>query len=103
MKTGVAILMTVVTAAVPMLASSDAYAQSCGQLWYQRNSIYKAAGYCFKTPRAIRTFGNAGCAYDSEYSLPLSYNQRARINRIVQLERDLGPPDSAFRRDALGC
>jgi len=60
------------------------------QLWYQRNSIYKAAGYCFKTARAIRTFGNAGCMYDSEYSLPLSYNQRATINRIVQAERDLG-------------
>ncbi|HRY02252.1 MAG TPA: YARHG domain-containing protein, partial [Beijerinckiaceae bacterium] len=26
-----------------------AYAQSCGELWYERNAIYKDAGYCFKT------------------------------------------------------
>ena len=90
MKTSAFVLSAVVLAAVPMLASSDAYAQSCGQLWYQRNSIYKAAGYCFKTARAIQTFGNGGCQYDSEYSLPLSYNQRAAINRIVALEREYG-------------
>jgi len=56
---------------IPILAVSDAQAQSCGELWYRRNSIYRGAGYCFKTARAIRAFGNAGCSYDSEYSLPL--------------------------------
>ncbi len=38
---------------------STADAQSCYDLWVQRNSVYKEAGYCFKTPRAIRYFGNA--------------------------------------------
>jgi len=36
----------------------------CDQLWFGRNSIFKVAGYCFKTPRAIAAFGNAGCLSD---------------------------------------
>jgi YARHG domain len=28
-----------------------------------RNWIYKENGYCFKTPKAIKAFGNAGCLY----------------------------------------
>jgi len=32
-------------------------AESCDQLWYQRNAIFKAAGYCFRLPHAIQTFG----------------------------------------------
>jgi hypothetical protein len=79
-------LVGLLTALAPTLA----YAQSCDQLWYERNSIYKEAGYCFKTPRAISTFGNAGCMYDSEGALPLSPDQRARIAWIVRMERDLG-------------
>lgn len=84
------ILLSVMAGAAPLFAASDAQAQSCGELWYQRNSIYKAAGYCFKTARAIRTFGNAGCGYDSEYALPLSPDQRGTIARIVRAERELG-------------
>ena len=76
--------------ALPLLVVSEAQAQSCGQLWYQRNSIYKEAGYCFRTPRAIRAFGNAGCSYDSEYDVPLSPRQRQRVNDIKAMERDLG-------------
>lgn len=83
--------------AVPTLAIPDASAQgyggySCADLWYQRNAIYKAAGYCFKTARAISAFGNAGCRYDSEYGLPLSARQRAAINAIVRAERYKGCP-----------
>lgn len=33
---------------------------SCGDLWYARNAIYARNGYCFKTDRAIATFGR-GC------------------------------------------
>jgi hypothetical protein len=71
-------------------AVSLAYAQSCQELWYERNSYYKDAGYCFKTARAIRAFGNAGCQYDNERALPLSASVRARINQIVRVERALG-------------
>jgi hypothetical protein len=83
--------VTIALAATTLGAAlSLAYAQSCDQLWYERNSYYKDAGYCFKTARAIRTFGNAGCQYDNERGLPLSGNVRARINQIVRQERALG-------------
>jgi hypothetical protein len=42
--------LSLVIGAVPILAW-EAQAQSCGELWYRRNSIYKQAGYCFKTAR----------------------------------------------------
>jgi uncharacterized protein DUF4424/YARHG domain-containing protein len=59
---------------------------SCSSLWFQRNSIFKAAGYCFKTPRGIAAFGNAGCRYDDELSLPLSDKQRADVRALRVLE-----------------
>lgn len=50
--------MMVVAAAGP--AAAQSYRRmSCGELWYARNAIYADAGYCFKTRRAIRTFGRA--------------------------------------------
>ena len=67
-----------------------AHAQSCGDLWYERNAIYKDAGYCFNTPRGIRTFGNAGCQYDNVNDVPLSANSRARVAEIVRMERMYG-------------
>ena len=63
---------------------------TCQRLWVERNSIYKRAGYCFKTARARSYFGNAGCLYDSEAEVPLGSGQRARIARISRLERQLG-------------
>lgn len=72
-------------------AATPALAQGiCQSLWVERNSIYKDAGYCFKTQRAIRYFGNAGCEYDVEAALPLSYSQRARIGQILAEERANG-------------
>ena len=85
-------LALLILAVAPVLSIADAQAQSCGELWHQRNSIYKAAGYCFRTPRAIQTFGNAGCSYDSEYDVPLSARQRAIVASIREQERDLGCP-----------
>jgi YARHG domain len=77
---------------ITLASTGLAHAQSCDDLWYERNAIYKRAGYCFKTPRAISTFGNAGCMYDSEYALPLSQRQRNRIAWIVRMERESGCP-----------
>ncbi len=68
-------------------ARKDIVSLNCDQLWYQRNAITKAAGYCFRTPRAIRVFGNAGCKYDSASDLPLSDRDRQSINSIQQVER----------------
>lgn len=74
------------------MAVTAAKAQSdvCAQLWVERNAIYKAYGYCFKTRRAISYFGNAGCAYDREGDIPLAREDRARIARIVADERAYG-------------
>ena len=83
--------LSLVVGAVPILAS-EAQAQSCSELWYRRNSIYKQAGYCFKTARAIQAFGNAGCSYDSESDVPLSARQRGIVAAIREQERDLGCP-----------
>jgi hypothetical protein len=68
-------------------------AQSCGQLWVERNSYYKNHGYCFKTAKAIGHFGNAGCRYNSEAAVPLSSRERARIAEITRLERRNGCND----------
>ncbi|MEA2903118.1 MAG: hypothetical protein QOG83_3199 [Alphaproteobacteria bacterium] len=71
-------------------AVSMASAQSCDELWVERNSYYKQAGYCFKTARAIGYFGNGGCYVNSESAMRFSPDVRARINQIVRLERQFG-------------
>ena len=67
-----------------------ALADSCDGLSYQRNSIYKEAGYCFKTARQINVFGNAGCQYDDQADVPLSVRQRGLVAEIVREERMMG-------------
>ncbi|WP_371741433.1 YARHG domain-containing protein [Bradyrhizobium sediminis] len=69
---------------------SAASAQSCQELWVERNSYYKEAGYCFKTSRAISYFGNGGCIYDIEAQVPLPREIRARIAEITRIERRMG-------------
>ncbi len=79
--------------AVASIIAVPASAQStCEQLWYSRNAIFKEAGYCFKTARAIRTFGNAGCQYDEQGDVPLSHRQRGDIDEIQRAERALRGP-----------
>jgi hypothetical protein len=73
------------------LSAPGANAQeSCDSLWYARNSIYKDAGYCFKTSRGIREFGNAGCAYDDVNDVPLSSRDTREVQRIVRMEKRMG-------------
>jgi hypothetical protein len=72
---------------------APSYAASCQRLWVERNAYYRRAGYCFKTPRAISYFGNAGCRYDDENSVPLSAAVRQRIAEIVAQERIQGCSD----------
>lgn len=54
----------------------------CDELWGERNAVYKDAGYCFKTERAIRAFGNADCRYDDIRDVPLSARDRAKVREI---------------------
>ena len=81
MLTGLTALasFSMMPATVPARAGDiqgDAY--SCEELWVMRNQIFKNAGYCFKTEKAITYFGNGGCAYDNQDDIPLS-----DIDRIV--------------------
>jgi hypothetical protein len=72
------------------LAAAPAYAQTCQQLWVQRNQYYKNHGYCFKTQRAIEYFGNGGCYINDENAVPLTSAERASIAQIGQQERAMG-------------
>lgn len=73
--------LAMTTAPRPVLA------QSCDDLWFARNEIYKAQGYCFRTRRGIEAFGNAGCVYDDVADVPLSASQRRVIAEIARDER----------------
>ena len=80
----------VFTALLPTTVSAgdvqgDAY--DCGELYVMRNQIYRDAGYCFKTAKAIKQFGNAGCQYDDLGDVPLSSNQRSIIKDIKKSEK----------------
>jgi hypothetical protein len=85
-----AALTTLLAAASVATTVSVSHAQTCQELWVERNQYYKEAGYCFRTPRAIRYFGNAGCRYDDEGAVPLPRGVRNRIAVIAQTERHLG-------------
>ena len=83
---------TIAALALPLLLSSfgAARADECSKLWFSRNQVYKAAGYCFKTGRSIATFGNAGCQYDDMRDVPLSERDRIAVGRYVRQEAALG-------------
>jgi hypothetical protein len=72
---------------------AQSYAASCDALWVERNSYYKAAGYCFATQRAINYFGNAGCRITDQNRVPLSRATQNRIAAIVRQESNQGCSD----------
>ncbi len=86
MKKSLAIML-LIGATVVVTRPESAAAQSCYDLWYQRNAIFHAYGYCFRTSLGRRVFGNAGC-YTSNPRL--SAADRRRVNRILSRERRLG-------------
>ena len=59
----------------------------CDQLWLGRNSVFKEAGYCFKTPRAIGVFGNAGCQFDDINAVVLSPENQRFVESMQLAER----------------
>lgn len=66
--------------------AQDAAYMSCGALWYARNEIYARRGYCFKTERAISTFGT-GCF--PPYGR-LSGWEKGRVDELQYWERRKG-------------
>ncbi len=90
MRIALATVALSIAIATGIVSAGSASAQTCDQLWYERNSVFKGAGYCFKTPRAISAFGNAGCMYDVEGALPLSPDQRERVAYLIRMEQEYG-------------
>lgn len=81
---------TAIATLIVLLGTVPSMAQSCDEFWYQRNMIYKEAGYCFKTAAAIKNFGNAGCKFDDQADVPLSARDRAEIANIKKMEKAKG-------------
>ena len=69
---------------------SDLMQIRCQPLWEVRNWIYKERGYCFRTPKAIEAFGNAGCRYDDVAQVPLNEIERANMKAIKSVEAKKG-------------
>lgn len=69
------------------LPTTNALADSCYDLWYQRNLIYAENGYCFKTDLARRTFSDSSCRTDHPQFSP---REQRRINQIKAEERERG-------------
>ena len=86
----VSVVAALIAMASPASAqySGDISGLSCNALWQARNQIYKDAGYCFKTARAIRAFGNRGCRYNNEAAVPLSAQDHRDIAMFQQVERE---------------
>ena len=82
----------VVALVLPLLLSSQgaARADACSEMWFRRNQIYKDAGFCFKTARAIAAFGNAGCQYDEIRDVPLSQRDLVAVGRLAREEAGMG-------------
>ena len=91
--THVALAAALVASTVASAVAQDYRGWSCRDLWVERNQIFKDAGYCFNTQRAVRYFGNAGCMYDRQADVPLSASQRRIIAEIVRVERFTGCTD----------
>jgi hypothetical protein len=89
-RAGVIAALAAATAVPALAQSGDISSLSCDRLWYERNRIYKDAGYCFHTQRGIRAFGNAGCQYDREGDVPLSAQDRRDVQMLVEAERAKG-------------
>ena len=80
-------LLSILMISVPHSGQAQSLqGMSCDDLWYARNQIYAAKGYCFKTRRARAVFG-AGCY--PPYGR-LNRGEQSRVNRIKQAEQRWG-------------
>ncbi len=65
----------------------------CTFLYDMRNGIYAEHHYCFKTPRAIAAFGNAGCVSGNANAIGLNSTELYNASMILQAERVKGCPE----------
>jgi hypothetical protein len=69
------------------LAAPHPDGPNCEFLWQMRNGIFAEHGYCFHTARGKAVFGNKGCRYEDEGSVPLNWIERANVATIASAER----------------
>ena len=67
--------------------AAPAAAQSCWDLWYERNLIYAENGYCFSTSLGKRTFANYECWTKNP---PLTNYEQNRVAQIKAEENRRG-------------
>ena len=79
------LIATAVLAAAALVAlPSVAMAASCYDLWYARNAIYDAHGYCFQTELGMETFDNDDCWTTNPH---LSKSERKQVAAIQSQEK----------------
>jgi len=66
---------------------------TCDFLYQIRNGIYKAHGYCFRTPRAISELGNDGCWITDQSKVRLNRIEEANAATLLQAETQKGCPE----------
>jgi hypothetical protein len=77
-------------------SDSDYYSKSdlrdldCDVLWEMRNEIYAENGYCFKTKKAIKFFGNDECEYDDAADIEFNKYEKRNISTIAAVEKSEG-------------
>lgn len=69
---------------------TDATAETCGELWRERNEIFIQRGLCPPVPLARALFSGAGCTTDDASSIVLDDRIRDRIADIRAREVFLG-------------
>ena len=70
-----------------LLSATLAHAESCYDLWYERNAIYDARGYCFETQLGQETFDNSDCWTRNP---KLTRAEQKRVDAIKAEERRRG-------------
>jgi hypothetical protein len=87
----IAVALTGIGGAATSASAQDGlWSLSCGDLWYRRNAIYARNGYCFKTDRALRVFGNENCRFYEERDIPMSRGEREEVEIIRSIEQQKG-------------
>jgi len=66
---------------------------NCEFLYVMRNGIYAEHGYCFRTPRAISTFGADHCHVADVGQLGLNRLEQANAATILHAEHIKGCPE----------
>lgn len=76
----IAMLSLLAVLVIPTAAQAD----SCYDLWYARNAIYDAHGFCFRTQLAQETFDNSDCVTNNVRLTPA---EQRRVNEIKAEEK----------------